>query len=211
MAAVAGYRSILCGEAMEYFDRRLPIFILVDCSESMAGEPIKAVIDGLYRFCLDLKTDPQSIETAWLSVISFSSGAELVTRLTELLNVYPPNLTVGPGRCLGAALDLLSDRIAKEVRRPTSAHKGDYKPLVLLLTDGQPTDNWREALARYRAASARYVANFIAIGCGGAVDITVLREITPTALLATEVSGRQLGQLFRWVSISVPAAGGAVR
>lgn len=196
---------------MQYFDRRLPIFILVDCSESMAGEPIKAVFDGLYRFCLDLKTHPVFIEHAWLSVISFSSGAELVTRLTELLNFNPPGLAVGPGRCLGAALDLLSDRIAKEVRHPTSAQKGDFKPVVFLLTDGQPTDNWREALARYRAATAPYVANFIAIGCGGAVDITVLREITPTAFLATELSDRQMGQLvFRIVSMSVPAAGGAV-
>ena len=195
---------------MEYFERRLPIFILIDCSESMVGGPMVAVQQGLQHLCFDLKTNPMLIEVSWLSVIAFSSTARQESPLTDILSFIPPALQVGPGTCLGAALDVLSDRIAKEVRRGTPSQKGDWKPVVFLLTDGQPTDNWRAALGRYKADAARHVGDFIAIGCGADADVAVLREITQTVVLSADLSLGQMKKLFRMVSTSVAAAAGGL-
>src|SRR5207244_4464848 len=97
-------------------DRRLPFYLLLDCSESMVGEPLEAVEQGLKLLTTELMSDPMALETAWLSVIGFSRTAIQIVPLTELLKFTPPTLSVGPGTSLGAALDLLTNRLTSEVR-----------------------------------------------------------------------------------------------
>ncbi len=49
--------------------RRLPIYFLIDVSESMVGDPIQQVEEGLATIIKTLKTDPTAIETVWVSII----------------------------------------------------------------------------------------------------------------------------------------------
>lgn len=44
--------------------RRLPIYFLVDVSESMVGEPIQQVENGMRQIVQELRTDPYALETA---------------------------------------------------------------------------------------------------------------------------------------------------
>lgn len=52
--------------------RRLPVYFLVDVSESMVGEPIQQVENGMRQIVQELRTDPYALETAFISVIAFS-------------------------------------------------------------------------------------------------------------------------------------------
>ena len=63
---------------MEGYGRRLPVYLLLDCSGSMSGEPIEAVRQGIATLISDLQGDPQALETAYLSVITFDSSAQQV-------------------------------------------------------------------------------------------------------------------------------------
>ena len=56
---------------MADYTRRLPVYLLLDCSGSMMGEPIEAVRQGVKALLSELKGDPQALETAYLSVITF--------------------------------------------------------------------------------------------------------------------------------------------
>src|SRR5262249_36062195 len=96
--------------------------------------------------------------------------------------------------------------LQREVRRSTAEQRGDWKPIVFLLTDGQPTDNWQEALARFRKTASSWASNLIAIGCGEDVDLEVLRAITPVTLLMKDLSAGALRAFFKWVSASVSTA-----
>lgn len=194
------------GFGLESFSRRLPIYILIDCSESMIGEPLDAVNRGLQQLCTDLKNDPMAIETAWLSVITFSSRARQVIPLTDVVQFAPPILSVGPGTSMGAAFDLLAQRLDREVRKNTPTQKGDWKPIVFLLTDGIPTDNWEQAIKRFKKNTVHMAINVIAVGCGEDVDVDVLREITPNVLLMKNLSLGGFAAFFRWVSASVSTA-----
>ena len=64
---------------MSDYIRRLPVYLLLDCSGSMSGEPIEAVKQGIKALLTELKGDPQALETACLSVITFNSTCLLYT------------------------------------------------------------------------------------------------------------------------------------
>ena len=53
--------------------RRLPVYLLLDCSGSMYGEPIEAVKNGVQVLVSTLRQDPYALETAYLSIITFDS------------------------------------------------------------------------------------------------------------------------------------------
>ncbi len=185
---------------MSDFSRRLPVYLLLDVSGSMAGDPIEAVKHGVRALISELRGDPQALETAYLSVITFNSSARQVSPLTELMLFQEPQINAGGATALGAALHLLTECIQREVRKSTETQKGDWKPLVFILTDGAPTDDWRGAAAELKAAKP---ANIIACAAGSGADTTVLKEITECVLLMNNLSAGDLSQFFAWVSSSV--------
>ncbi len=63
--------------------RRLPVYLLLDTSGSMYGEPIEAVKNGMQVLISTLRQDPYALETAYLSVITFDSSACQASQLTE--------------------------------------------------------------------------------------------------------------------------------
>lgn len=113
--------------------RRLPIYFLIDVSESMVGEPIEQVENGMRQIVQELRTDPYALETAFISVIAFAGKAKSLSPLTELYKFYPPIFPIGGGTSLGVALDFLMDDIDKNVVKTTEERKGDWKPIIFLL------------------------------------------------------------------------------
>jgi uncharacterized protein YegL len=108
----------------------------------MVGESLTALEDTLQTIFESVRRDPQFIEWAYVSVITFAAKARVVCPLTELFYYRPPKLSAKPGSALGAALTLLLECLDREVVKSTPGKKGDFTPMVLLFTDGQPTDEW---------------------------------------------------------------------
>ena len=191
---------------MPNYDRRLPIYLLLDCSESMAGEAFTAMKRGLDTMVGELRTDPMALDLAALSVITFASSAHQVMQLTELARFNVPKLKMGSGTALGAALDLLEKSISQDVRKTSSEHKGDYKPIVFILTDGEPTDKWEKSATRIRKKITGKAANIIGVGCGPDADIEKLRRITETVVAMKGMDEVSFSKFFKWVSASVSTA-----
>lgn len=183
--------------------RRLPVYLLLDISESMAGPAIDSVNEGVRAFVKELGANPQTAETVHLSVITFSRDAREVVPLTELMAFRAPKLSVRSGTALGAALRLLVECMRRDVVKTTSTSKGDYKPLVFLLTDGQPTDDWEGAASLFRKGEGGMLANLLAIGCGPDVDIQVLYAVTDHVLLMSDLTPESIQRFFVWLSMSV--------
>ncbi|WP_371865504.1 VWA domain-containing protein, partial [Fundidesulfovibrio magnetotacticus] len=125
--------------------RRLPVYLVVDISGSMAGEKIESVRQGIRSLLADLRCEPVAIETVCLSVITFGSSARQESPLSELMHFQEPVLRLDGATSMGAALRLLKECIEREVKKSSSTQKGDWKPLIFLMTDGQPTDTWEAA------------------------------------------------------------------
>ncbi|MEW6733400.1 MAG: VWA domain-containing protein [Acidobacteriota bacterium] len=186
---------------------RLPVYLLLDCSGSMVGDPIVAVNQGTRTLFNELCNNPQAIETAWISVITFGGTAEQLIPLTELTKFQPPDLTANGNTPMGEALRILNDAIEREVRlRQTADHKADYKPLVFILTDGKPTDdNWEARAQALRDRLDRKVADVYAIGCGSMVDRATLEKVTHSEniFMMPDLTPAAIQQLFKWLSQSI--------
>ena len=91
--------------------RRLPVYLLLDTSGSMYGEPIEAVKNGVQVLVSTLRSDPYALETAYLSIITFNSTAQQLTPLTELANFQQPEIEASGCTSLGAALSLLAQKV----------------------------------------------------------------------------------------------------
>lgn len=180
--------------------RRLPVYLLLDTSGSMMGEPIEAVRQGLRALVADLRGDPNALETAYLSVITFSQGAQQVCPLTELLSFEEPELEAKGPTSLGEALMLLDDCLDTEVRKASETQKGDWRPLVFLMTDGQPTDDYEAAAARIKQ---KKVGNIIACAAGTGADSSALKHITETVVELQNLEPDALKAFFKWVSSSI--------
>jgi uncharacterized protein YegL len=194
---------------MESFERRLPVYLLLDTSESMLDEGIEALQKGLSTLMMDLHGDPHALETVWISVITFADRAEQVVPLTELGRVRIPPLRCRPGTALGGALSLLQECVRREVRTHSAEVKGDWKPMVFLLTDGTPTDDWEPVAARLRASAGTRPMNLIAIGCGDDVDPYVLMQVSSNVLMMQD-RPESFRSLFQWISASLSVTSQAV-
>lgn len=180
--------------------RRLPVYLLLDTSGSMTGEPIEAVKNGVQMMLHSLRQNPQAIETAFVSIITFDSEAKQLIPLTDLASFQTVDLKAAGTTALGAALSLLADKLENEVTKTTLEQKGDWKPIVFIMTDGVPTDDWQAGFQKLKA-----VKKGLIVGCaaGNNADDKVLKEIADQVVRLSNTDADSIGKFFQWVSASI--------
>ena len=180
--------------------RRLPVYLLIDTSGSMSGEPIEAVRNGVQNLIATLRQDPSALEAAFLSIITFSDEAHQVVPLTELSQFQIPAINAGGTTSMGAALTLLSNRISQEVTKTTAEQKGDWKPIVFLFTDGNPTD---DPTAGIEAIKKSKIGSFVACAAGPGAETSTLKSITESVVHLDTADSNTIKAFFKWVSASI--------
>lgn len=180
--------------------RRLPVYLLLDTSGSMSGEPIEAVKNGVQGMISMLRQNPQAIETAYISVITFGTTAQQLIPLTDLASFQMVDLKASGTTSLGEALSLVSQKMDTEVMKTTAEQKGDWKPLVFIMTDGVPTDEWQQGLTSFQQ---RKTAFTVACAAGGNADTSVLKQITDNVVSLDTADSQSISRFFAWVTASI--------
>jgi uncharacterized protein YegL len=183
--------------------RRLPVYILIQTSGAMRGEPIEAIKVGLETMVSSLRQDPFALESVHISVITFARLPEQILPLTELENMQIPDIAQpeAAGTHLGEALDFMCQKIDTEVTLSTPERKGDWMPLLFIMCDGRASDAqlFNEAVAKIKQ---RHFGSIIVCLVGKPRTENV-KQITDKIVNLDTTDGATFRQFFKWVSASV--------
>uniref|UniRef100_UPI00404A4533 vWA domain-containing protein n=1 Tax=Flavobacterium sp. TaxID=239 RepID=UPI00404A4533 len=184
--------------------RRLPVYFLLDTSGSMFGEPIQALNNALSSMINTLRQDPQALDSLWISIITFNREVTEICPLTELAMFQLPEIKCpqsGPTHT-GQALELLYQKVQKDVKKSNETQKGDWKPLLFLFTDGKPSDIqlYNEIAPKIKTLGFGAI---VACAAGNLADDSKLKTLTNDVVHLDNADSATLKQFFKWVSETI--------
>jgi uncharacterized protein YegL len=186
--------------------RRLPVYILIQTSGAMRGEPIEAIKVGLETMVSSLRQDPFALESVHLSVITFNRSPEQILPLTELENMQIPTIAQpqAAGTHLGEALEFVCKKVDAEVILSTPERKGDWMPLLFIMCNGKVSDVqlFQQAVPMIRQ---RHFGSIITCLVGANPNTENVRQFTDKIVNLDTTDGATFRQFFKWVSASVSA------
>jgi uncharacterized protein YegL len=182
--------------------RKLPVYFLIDVSESMVGDQINSVEEGISHVIQELKKDPYALETVFISIIVFAGKAKTLIPLTDIITFYPPKFSIGSGTNLGDGLGQLMYEMRKNHVPTTADRKGDWKPIVFLFSDGAPTDNPTVAFNEWKQNWSSK-CTLIAISLGDADSTVKMKELTQEVYMINDTSAGTYKNFFKWVTASI--------
>ena len=183
--------------------KKLPVILLLDVSGSMQG----AKIDSLYNATCDMidtfvgaQLKEQSIDVA---IITFGKEIKLHTPYTPVKEIQDKGLEhfVADGMTpMGTAIQMAKDMIDDKSVTPSRI----YRPAVVLVSDGEPNDDWRNPMAMFINDGRSSKCQRFAVAIGEKADRTVLETFTENpdnVFYAANAS--DLAECFKTVSMSV--------
>lgn len=180
----------------------------------MAGESIIAVQNGI-KTCIDtLRSDPESLEKAHVSIVTFSDTASVAMPLTSVQEIPTvPDFTIHGCTSYVAALDKLNELLEQDIVPNRGEEKGDYKAFVMIFTDGMPTDKESELQEAINRLNRKKITYFVA-GTTSSDErvIPTLSKITGKneyVIFLSSADPRSFQRFFQWVSQSASRSIGA--
>ena len=183
----------------ELATRPIHFFWVVDCSGSMYGEKIGIVNNTIQECIPEMRNSADNNPNAQLLIraLQFSSGASWITTSPVPVETYSWEDMEANGLTeLGKAFDLLAAQLSIP---PMPARA--LPPVIVLLSDGQPTDDYKKSLDKLKGMPWFRKAVKIAISIGQDADDDVLIEFTGNKELVLQANNATaLAKMIKWAS-----------
>lgn len=183
----------------ELATRPIHFFWVVDCSGSMYGEKIGIVNNTIQECIPEMRNSADNNPNAQLLIraLQFSSGASWITTSPVPVENYSWEDMEANGLTeLGKAFDLLAAQLSIP---PMPARA--LPPVIVILSDGQPTDDYKKSLDKLKGMPWFRKAVKIAISIGQDADDDVLIEFTGNKELVLQANNATaLAKMIKWAS-----------
>jgi len=184
----------------EFKKRTLHFFFMLDCSGSMQGAKIASLNTACQTALPAMKEEAAKNPEARVTVhvVKFSDKADWAGPPTDLNDFKWEDLTADGVTDLGAALNKVTEKLAAEEK--SGSHL--LRPVIVLVSDGQPTDSWEAPLKALLDQKLGKKAIRMAIAIGDDADEDVLKKFigNPEIKLLKAVNSTDLVTKMRWVS-----------
>jgi uncharacterized protein YegL len=172
----------------------------------MQGEPIHAVNVGISAMLTALRQDPYALESVFLSLITFDREVKEVLPLTSLENAQLSEIELPKSGAthMGEALEFVVEKVKKNVIKSSGETKGDFRPMLFIMTDGTPSDLmvFKDSLPKVKGCN---FAEIIACAAGPKANSNFLKQITSNVVKLDNMESSAFAQFFKWVSDSIAA------
>jgi uncharacterized protein YegL len=194
-------KPFIDAELAENPEPRCPCLLLLDTSASMSGSPISELNEALRVFRNELIADSMTAKRVEVAIVTFGP-VELISDFVAANRFEPPNLQAKGdtplGKAVAVGVELLKER--KQILRENGIDL--YRPWIFLITDGEPTDDWRAAHQLILQGEEHKSFLFFALAVNNA-RLDILKQISVREPL--RLKGIQFRPLFRWLSDSLKA------
>ncbi|WP_349618270.1 vWA domain-containing protein [Azotobacter salinestris] len=197
MSAITPYKNDL----IENPSPRCPCMVVLDTSGSMSGEPIAQLNAGLAQFLQAVREDEVAAYSVEVGVITAGNRVREQLPFTTATHIegfatLEANGTTPLGEAINLALDRLEARKA-EYRKAGVAY---YQPWLVIISDGEPTDEWQEAARRAQEFSLQRKLVSLPVGVSSA-NLSVLGQFSSRPAL--RLQGLRFAEFFQWLSASM--------
>jgi uncharacterized protein YegL len=189
--------------------RPLHFIWIADCSGSMSGDKIQSLNTAIRNAIPEMKNVAQSNPHAQVLVraVKFSSGAQWhIHQPTPVESFQWSDLNAGGVTDMGKAFNL----VAEQLKMPPMDQRG-LPPVLVLVSDGYPTDDANRGLKRIMDEPWGRKAVRIAIGIGDDADYAMLQKFIGHSEIAPlcAKNADTLTQYIRWASTATIQAASA--
>lgn len=177
----------------------LPLILLVDTSGSMSG--CIEELNGAAKEMIEELAKQESLRAEiHVAVITFGgSSAKLHLSLSPVSEVKLENFEADGMTPLGGAL-----RIAKEmIEDRNQITSNSYKPMVILMSDGAPNDNWEEPLRLFIEEGRSKKCERLSLGIGLGYVYEILESFSSNKKVFEAKDARNIVEFFKFVTMTV--------
>ena len=183
--------------------RPLPVIVLADSSGSMGVDgKIEALNAALKEMVSTFSKESRLRAELQVGLITFGGKAEMHLPLVPAHSIEGfDKLGAGGATPMGAAFDLARELLEDKERIPSRA----YRPVLILISDGQPTDDWRARFKALCEAERAQKATRLAMAIGPDADEAMLGDFVndAEAPIFKAHNARDIHRFFRAVTMSV--------
>ena len=189
--------------------KRLPIALCLDTSGSM-HQDIADLNVAIQAFFTELKGHERAKNSVETVVVQFGNGTDdgvdVVSPFTEVEHAGVPTLSAGGSTPMGAAIERCLALLEERKQGYKDSSIDYYQPILVLMTDGGPTDSVDIAAGLLREQVSNNRLTVIPVAFGYDADRQTIENITGTKPITFTESIVFL-EFFNWLSSSAAVPG----
>ncbi len=199
----------LYDDVVEIPRRTMVLFFVVDTSGSMQGSKMGTVNSAIEEIIPELKDISETNADAQIKIatLTFSQGARWIQSEPINAESFKWNYLNAEGVTdLGAACYELNQKLSKN--QFMSDTTGSFAPAIFLLSDGEPTDDYKRELEKLKQNNWFKKAIKVAIAIGDEANKSVLADFTGSSeSVVTVYNSATLKKWVQFVSVRASKVG----
>ena len=184
---------------------RVPVCLALDTSGSMSGEPIDELNRGIALFFDAVREDEVARYAADIAIVIFGEKPEKILDFADIEAQNVPELGAEGMTPMGSAINMAIDLLDQRKKEYQTVGIQYWQPWLVLMTDGQPTDDISSAVSKVTNLIENRKLCVIPVGIGDQADMKVLAAFSPTRT-PLKLRGLDFRKFFLWLSSSMVKA-----